>query len=85
MDIHIYTATKVFEIPPFDTPFKLLFHVSDTIHSIAWQMLQPFAIFTLVVTIISVRREVDQKVELLVVDGHDAEYIQVVSTFNISF
>jgi hypothetical protein len=33
--IDISTTTKVFEIPPFDPPIKLLFHVSDTIHSSA--------------------------------------------------
>ena len=83
--IHISTATKVFEIPPFDPPIKFFFHVSDTIHSFAWQMLQPFAISTLVVTVIGVRGEVDQKIELLVVDGHDVGDIQVVSTSSTSF
>jgi hypothetical protein len=48
-------------------------------------MLQPFATYTFVVTVIGVRGEVDQKFELLVADGHDVEDIQVVSTSNILF
>ena len=48
-------------------------------------MLQPFATSTLVVTVIGVRGEVYQKFELPVVDGHDAEDIQVVSTSNTLF
>ena len=83
--IDISTATKVFEIPPFDPPVKLFFHVSDTIRSFARRMLQPFATSTLVVTVIGVRGEVDQKFELLVADGHDAEDIQVVSIFSNLF
>ncbi len=83
--IHISTATKVFEIPPFDPPIKLFFHVSDTIRFFARRMLQPFATSTLVIIVIVVRGEVDQKFELLVVDIHDAEDIQVVSISNILF
>jgi hypothetical protein len=48
-------------------------------------MLQPFVTYTLVVTVIGVRGEVDQKFELLVADRHDVEDIQVVSTSNILF
>ncbi len=48
-------------------------------------MLQPFATSTLVITVIGVRGEVDQKFELLVADGHDAEDIQVVSIFSNLF
>jgi hypothetical protein len=48
-------------------------------------MLQPFATYTLVVTVIDVRGEVDQKFELLVADGDDVKDIQVVSTSNILF
>jgi hypothetical protein len=33
--IDITTTTKVFEIPPFDPPIKLFFHVSYTIRSFA--------------------------------------------------
>ena len=78
--IDISTVTKVFEIPPLDPSIKLFFHVSDTIRSFARRMLLPFATSTLVVTVIGVRGEVDQKFKLLVVDGHDVEDIQVVST-----
>ena len=77
--IDISTAAKVSDIPPFDPPIKLFFHVSDSIRSFTWRMLQPFVTSTLVVTVIGVRGEVDQKFELLVADGHDAEDIQVVS------
>ena len=73
------------KIPPSDPPIKLFFHVLDSIHSFARRMLQPFATSTLVVTVIGVRGEVYQKFELHVVDGHDAEDIQVVSTSNTLF
>ena len=92
--IDISTVTKVYEIPPFDPPIKFFFHVSDTIRSFARRMLQPFVTSTLVVTVIGVWREVDQKFELLIADRHDAENIQVLiivilkitfifSTFNL--
>jgi hypothetical protein len=77
--IDISTATKVFEIPPFDPPIKLFFHVSYTIRSFARQMFQSFATSTLDVTVIGMRGDVDQKFELLVADGHDVEDIKVVS------
>ena len=77
--IDISTATKAYEIPPFDPLIKLFFHVSDTIRSFERQMLQPFATSTLVGTVIGVRGKVNQKFELLVANGHDAEDIQVVS------
>jgi len=48
-------------------------------------MLQPFVTSTLVVTVIGVREEVNQKFELLVADGHDAEDMQVVSTSSTLF
>ena len=48
-------------------------------------MLQPFATSTLVDTVIGVRGEINKKIELLVVDGHDVEDIQVVSTFSTLF
>ena len=83
--IDIPTATKISEIPPFDPPIKHFFHVSDTIRSFARQMLQPFATSTLAITVIGVRGEVDQKFELLVVDIHDAEDIQVVSISSTLF
>ena len=83
--IDISTATKVSEILPFDPPIKLFFYVSDTIRSFARQMLQPFATSTLAVTVIGVRGEVDQKFEILVADGYDAEDIQVVSTSSTLF
>ena len=83
--IEIYNATKVFEIPPFDPPIKLFFHVLDTIRSFERQMLQPFATSTLVDTVIGVRGEINKKIELLVADGHDVEDIQVVSTFSTLF
>ena len=44
-----------------------------------------FAISTLAVIVIGVRGKVDQKFELLIVDGHDVEDIQVVSTSNTLF
>ena len=78
--IDISIATKVYKILPFDPPIKLFFHVSDMIRSFARQMLQLFVTSTLVVTVIGVRGEVDKKLDLLVVDGHDVEDIQVVST-----
>ena len=60
--IDISTATKVFEIPPFDPPIKFFLHISYSIRSFAWQMLQPFVTSTFVVTVIGVRREVDKKI-----------------------
>ena len=48
-------------------------------------MLQPFVTSTIVVTVIGVRGEVDQKFELLVAYRHDAEDIQVVSIFSTLF
>ena len=83
--IDISTSTKVSKIPPFDHPIKFFFHVSDTIRSFAQRMLQPFVTSTLVVTVIGVREEVNQKFELLVADGHDAEDMQVVSTSSTLF
>ena len=83
--IDISTATKVYEIPPFDPPIKLFFHVSDTIRSFARRMLQPFVTSTLVVTVIGMRGEVDENFELLVADEDDAEDIQVVSTSTTLF
>ena len=83
--IDISTATKVSEIPSFDPPIKILFHILDTIRSFARQMLQPFVTFTLAVTVIGVRGEFDQKFEYLDVDRNDVEDIQVVSTSNTLF
>jgi hypothetical protein len=77
--IDISTATKVYEILPFDPPIKFFLYVSDTIRSFARRMLQSFVTSTFVVTIIGMKREVYQKIELLVVDGHDVGEIQVVS------
>ena len=42
---YISTATKIFEIPPFDPPIKLFFHVSNTIRFFARRMLQLFCHF----------------------------------------
>ena len=79
------TATKVYQIPPFDPPIKLFFLISDTIHSFARQMLQPFVTSTLAITVIGMKGKVNQNFELLVADGHDAEDIQVVSISNTLF
>jgi hypothetical protein len=83
--IDISTATKVSEIPSFYPSIKLFFHVLDAIRSFARWILQPFATSTLVVNVIGVRGEVDQKFELLVADGHDAKDIQVVSISSTLF
>ena len=52
-------ATKVSKIPPFDHLINFFLHVSDSICTFARRMLQPFAISTLVVIVIGVRRKVD--------------------------
>jgi hypothetical protein len=42
-------------------------------------MLQPFATTTIAFVVIGVRGEIDNKVELLVIDGNNLKDIQIVS------
>lgn len=48
-------------------------------------MLQPFATTTIVFAIIGVRSKIDNKFELLVVDGSSPEDIQIVDFFVVVF
>jgi hypothetical protein len=77
--IELSIATKVTTIPTFDLPVKLDFLPKDTIHSFSRCMLQPFATTTIAFVVIGVRGEIDNKVELLVIDGNNLKDIQIVS------
>ncbi len=77
--IELSTTTKVTTILAFDLPIKLHFLLKDTIHSFSRHMLQPFVITTIVLIVIGVRGEIDNKFELLVPNKTNLENIQIIS------
>ncbi len=77
--IELSTTTKVTTIPTFDPPVKLHFLPKNTIHNFFHRMLQPFTTTTIAFVVIGVRGEIDNKFELLVVDGSSPKHIQIVS------
>jgi hypothetical protein len=69
----------VITIPTYDPHLKLLFLLKDAIRSFSCHMSNHFATTTILFVITEVRSEIDNKFELLVVNGSNPKDIQIVS------
>jgi len=77
--IKLSTTTEVTTILAFDLPTMLHFLPKDTIRNFSRYMFQLFATTTIAFVVIGVYDEIDNKFELLVVDGNSPKNIEIVS------
>jgi hypothetical protein len=77
--IKLSTTTKVTTILAFDLTMMLHFLPKDTILNFSHCVFQLFATTTIAFVVIGVHDEIDNKFELLVVDGNSPKNIEIVS------
>jgi hypothetical protein len=77
--IKLSIATKVTTILAFDLFMKLQFLSKYIIRNFSHRMPKPFTTITIAFVVVGVCGEIDNKFELLLVDGNILEDIQIVS------